>query len=289
MLHLFHTLSNVQIGLSLLGFGLTISTIAPLLLRYYFKWAPGESFAKGAEESFKVMISLTLLLLAFSLVRTQGDHRSVEDLVAREAAVVLKLDRAYAGFGSEKGGQLRAKLMQYSTLVVGEEWPLLEKGGRSDGATDLLMAMSVASKSLEPASAPQQIARAEILSAFTQLMDLREARLAASRVELPTYFWQAIVCSITMLIVLGWFQSPLSKMAPYLFGVTCALSLLLTVLISTAGIFIGENAVTAQALQRVIVELGKKMPADGVASGSVEQESASQQPAAIVATTVLQH
>lgn len=269
MLNLFHSLSNVQIGLLLLGFGLTCSTIAPCLLRHYLKWNPSDVFAKGAEESFKVMISLTLLLLAFCLVRTQGDHRSVEDLVAREAAVVLKLDRAYSSFGSDSGDKLRVNLMQYAKLVADVEWPLMETGGRSDRAMASLTALSIGSKSLEPQSAPQQIARAEILSTFAQLADLREARLAASRVELPTYFWQAIVCSISFLVVLGWFQSPLTKMVPYVGGVTAALCLLLTVLISTAGIFVGENAVTALSLSKSIAEMGQKTSVVGTAAGDV--------------------
>ena len=269
MLHLFHSLSNVQIGLLLLGCGLTCSMIGPCLLRRHFRWEPSEPFAKGADESFKVMISLTLLLLAFCLVRTQGDHRSVEDLVAREAAVVLKLDRAYDSFSSEKADKLRANLLQYATLVANVEWPLLESGGRSDAVLTALTTLSVGSKSLEPQSAPQQIARAEILSAFTQLTDLREARLAASRVELPTYFWQAIICSISFLGVLGWFQSPLTKMVPYIGGVTTALCLLLTVLISTAGIFVGENAVTAQPLMMTISQMGRKSAPNVVEAASV--------------------
>lgn len=275
MLHLFYSLSNVQIGLLLLGFGLTTSTIAPSLLRRHFKWEPSEPFAKGADESFKVMISLTLLLLAFCLMRTQGDHRSVEDLVAREAAVVLKLDRAYAGFESPKTDQLRGTLLQYADLVVNVEWPLLEKGERSDSAMAALTTLSVGSKSLEPQSAPQQIARAEILSTYAQLVDLREARIAAGRIALPTYFWQAIVCSISLLVILGWFQLPLTKMVLYVGGVTCAWCLLLTVLISTAGIFVGENAVTAQPLKGVIAQLGKKMPADGAQPVSADAAPAS--------------
>ena len=45
---------------------------------------------------------MTVLLLAFCLVRVQGDHRTVEDLVAREVTIIFKLNRALTGFDSEE-------------------------------------------------------------------------------------------------------------------------------------------------------------------------------------------
>lgn len=263
LLAFFHSLSNIQLLLFLLVVGLTLSTLLPYVVRRYANWDPSEPLAKGAEESFKVLISLCLLLLAFSLVRAQGDHRSVDDLVSREATVLLKLDRAYAGFNSPDSEKLRVTLKRYASELVTDEWKLLEKGERSDKASNTLAALSTGTRSLDPTNAPQQIARAEILSAFTQLSDLREARLAASRVELPSYLWQAIAVALGLLTILAWLQAPLKKMLTYCGGVTCALSVLLTVLISTTGIFEGENAVTAAPIAKAISTMGKKMsPAD---------------------------
>lgn len=230
-------------------------------VRHKFKLTPSEQLAKGAEESFKVMISLSLLLLAFCMVRSVGDHRSVEDLVSREAAVILKLDRAYASFGGEDGVRLQKLLDKYAHLVV-KEFPMLEKGGRSNDVSTVLALLSKSSKSLEPQNAPQQIARAEILAAFTQLSDLREARVAAAQLELPAYLWQAITLSVSVAIVLGWFQTPLIKMVPYVGGVTLALSVLATILISVSTIYAGESAVTAEPIERAIPLLGKSWPQD---------------------------
>jgi hypothetical protein len=263
LLSFFHTLSNAQLFMLLLVVGLTMSTIAPYLVRRYAKWEPSEPLAKGAEESFKVLISLCLLLLAFCLVRAQGDHRSVEDLVSREATVLIKLDRAYGGFNTPEADKLRGQLKRYASEVVSSEWKLMPQGERSEKASDSLAALSAGTRSLDPTNAPQQIARAEILSAFTQLSDLREARLSASRVELPGYLWQAIATAVGLLTILAWFQAPLKKMLAYCGGVTCALTVLLTVLISTAGIFEGENAVTAAPIAKAVAVMGKKAePAD---------------------------
>lgn len=252
LLSWLHSFSNFELGLALLGLGLTLALVLPYAVRLKFKLEPSEPVAKGAEESFKVLISLTLLLMAFSLVRLQGDHRSVDDLVSREATVILKLERAYTSFGGPDEPLLRDKLLAYSKVLVNGEWEILKYGQRSDVASDLLAELSVLSKALDPQTAPQQIARAEILAGFTQLSDLREARLSATRLALPDYLWHAIAVCMFFLMILAWFQAPLKKAVPYVGGVVTALMILLTVLIATGGIFASENATSSQPIAQAI-------------------------------------
>lgn len=257
MLSWFHTLSNLQIGAVVLTFGLLCTTVAPVLVRRAFTLTPSEHLAKGAEESFKLFISLTLLLLAFCLVRMQGDHRGTEDMVAREGAVMIKLDRAYQAFGGDKAPRLRATLREYGSAVVEDEWKVLEDGGRSGKASAALNTLLRESRELEPQTVTQQVARSEMLQALLQMSDLREARIAASRLKLPTYYWYAILASMTFLTVFGWLQNPLSKLGAYVGGVTCGLGLLMTLLISTAGIYVGESAVTPEPIQDAMRLIGK--------------------------------
>ena len=257
MLHFLHTLSNIQIGLLLVGVLLTFTIIGPCALRYYFKWDPAPLFAEGAQASYAVVVSLALLLLAFCLVRAQGDHRSAEDLTTREAAIMIKLDHSYANFDSDTGDILREDLKKYATLIVQQEWPLLAKQGRSESASNALSMLAANSRTFAPKNVAQQIALSEILNGLTLLTDVREARLATTRIELPIYFWQAILFSIALLVILGWFQLTLSKMVPYCGGVSCAICILITVLISTDGIYIGENAVTARPLELAIEQMNK--------------------------------
>lgn len=257
MLAWFHTLSNTLTGIIILTVGLLLTTLTPFLIRQRFKLDLSEPVAKGAEESFKLFTSLTLLLLAFCLVRMQGDHRGTEDIVSREGTVIIKLDRAYGSFGGEGGDQLRAGLARYTLLVIKEEWPLLSKGERGVKTGAAMVALSQESRQLEPKTPSQQVARSEILATFTQLSDLREARLSASRLALPDYYWYAITCSMALFTIFAWFQSPLPKLLTYVGGVTSGIALLLTLLISTAGIFVGDSAVTPQPLERALTEITK--------------------------------
>ena len=255
MLDWFHSHSNLQVGAMILVVGLVLTTIAPYLIRRQYKLDPGEHTAKGAEESFKLFISLTLLLLAFCLVRMQGDHRGTEDLVAREGTVMLKLHRSYEAFGGENSGKLQAGLIKYTKLVVNDEWPLLSDGKRNDKVSEALAFLALESKRLEPQTPAQQVARSEIIQSFNQLSDLREARVSASRLKLPIYYWYAIICSIFFFTIFAWLQSPLPKLLTYVGGVTCGLCLLMTVLIATAGIFSGESAVTPEPIQLALEQM----------------------------------
>ncbi len=257
MIDWLHTLPNVGIGFLMLSFGLSVTTLVPLFIRWRFGLEPSEHVAKGAEESFKLFTSLTMLLLAFCLVRVQGDHRNVEDLVAREATIIFKLDRALSGFGGEEAEALRGGVKLYAKSTVDGEWPLLAKGQRSGPTSALLATLIQGCRELDPETPLQQLARAEVLGTLTQMSDVREARLSASRLALPDYYWQALASALSLLAVFGWLQNPLPKMVAYVGGVTLGVSLLFTVLIATEGVFVGESQVTAEAIARIIPALGK--------------------------------
>ena len=154
-----YDLEIYQIIFTLAGGGLLVTAVIPALIRWKFKLEPSEAFGKGADDAFKLIISITLLLTAFSLVRVQGDHRNAEDLVAREAALVFKLNRALHGYGGQEAAELRVDLLAYAKAIVDDEWPLLETQQRSEVASILLADMTKGIRMLDPKNMVQQIAR----------------------------------------------------------------------------------------------------------------------------------
>ena len=257
MLAWFHTFSNLQIGAMLILTGLSVTTVIPLLVRHRLKINIDDNLSRGAEESFKLFISLSLLLLAFCLVRAQGDYRGAEDIVSREATVMLKMDRAYESFATDDTDAMRLVLRTYAEHLVNDEWPVLAQGERASTASEDLRVISTISKQLEPQTAEQQVARSEIIQSVNQLNDLREARISASVVKVPTFYWYAIFTALFFLMFFGWLQNPLSKMVTWVGGVTCGVSLMLTVLISTSGIFAGQHAVSADPIRNALIQMGK--------------------------------
>ncbi|APC06208.1 hypothetical protein AOC10_06550 [Polynucleobacter asymbioticus] len=236
--------------------GLILSTGIPFYIRWKYDLNPDEHLAKGAEEGFKLFTSITLLLIAFSLVRVQGDHRNVEDLVSREAALMFKLNRSLAAFGSPQAQELQGDLKDYATAIVDDEWPLMAKGKRSEEASNTLIDLTQGIRLLDPRNPVQQMARAEIVTTLNQLSDVREARLSAVKLKLPSYLWQALTVSVLLLIVFGWLQNPLPKMVAYVGGVTIGVALLLTLVIALEGLFVGESQVNPEAIVSILPSLG---------------------------------
>lgn len=256
MMNFLHSLPNVVIGLSIMCVGLILSTGIPCYIRWKYKLNPDEHLAKGAEEGFKLFTSITLLLIAFSLVRVQGDHRNVEDLVSREAALMFKLNRSLGAFGGANAAELQGDLKAYANAVVDDEWPLMAKNDRSEEASNLLTDLTQGIRLLDPRNPVQQMARAEIVTTLNQLSDVREARLSAARLKLPTYLWDALAISVALLIVFGWLQNPLPKMVAYVGGVTIGVSVLFTLVIALEGLFVGESRVTPEAIVHILPSLG---------------------------------
>ena len=256
MIEYLHSLPNVVIGLCIMCVGLILSTGIPFYIRWKYDLNPDEHLAKGAEEGFKLFTSITLLLIAFSLVRVQGDHRNVEDLVSREAALMFKLNRSLAAFGGPQAQELQGDLKNYATAIVDDEWPLMAKGQRSEEASNNLIDLTQGIRLLDPKNPVQQMARAEIVTTLNQLSDVREARLSAVKLKLPSYLWQALTVSVLLLIVFGWLQNPLPKMVAYVGGVTIGVALLLTLIIALEGLFVGESQVNPEAITHILPSLG---------------------------------
>jgi hypothetical protein len=256
MINYLHTLPNVVIGLGIMCIGLLLSTAIPFFIRWKYQLNPDEHLAKGAEEGFKLFTSITLLLIAFSLVRVQGDHRNVEDLVSREAALMFKLNRSLSAFGGAHAVELQGDLKNYASAVVEDEWPMMAKNERSEKASNDLTDLTQGIRLLDPRNPVQQMARAEIVTTLNQLSDVREARLSAARLKLPTYLWDALAISVALLIIFGWLQNPLPKMVAYVGGVTIGVSVLFTLVIALEGLFVGESQVTPEAIVHVLPSLG---------------------------------
>lgn len=253
----FYTLQIYQIILTLSVAGLAVTTLVPGLIRWKFKLEPSESFGKGADDAFKLIISITLLLTAFSLVRVQGDHRNAEDLVSREAALVYKLNRALQGYGGEQAAELRRDLLAYATAVVEDEWPLMVTGQRSDAASNLLADLTQGIRLLEPKNMVQQIARGEVIGTLTQLSDIREARMGTTQLGLPGYLKNSLLFAIAVMIALAWLQTPLIKMVAAVSGVTLGISIMMSLLFSLEAIYKGDSRVTAEPIARILPSIGR--------------------------------
>ncbi len=252
MISFLINLPDIQLFVVIMASSLLLTTIIPYFIRFKFKLNPSEDMAKGADDAFRLVCSMALVVCVFSLLRVQGDHRNAEDFVTKEASLIHKLDGAYSSFGGPEAEELRGDLISYVKSVAKDEWPLLEVGKESETTANLVADLTQGSRLLIPKNAIQQMARVEINVSLNQLVDVRHARLTAGKIHLPEFLVLAIVLIVGLLVVLGWFLNPIKRMLFFVGGTTLGFALLCTLLIQFGEVYIGYNKVTPDEILKAI-------------------------------------
>jgi len=252
MAHWLHTLSNYQIGFIFVFSFLLISVIIPATIRYKLDLNPRDSIAAGADESYKMFITLALVMIGFSLVQLQGDHKNVEDLVSREATLNLKIANLLTRYESDDANQAKVALVKYVQSIVDDEWPELQNDKGSDTTAVKLKELTKAISNLTPRSSEQDTIKGDIDITLTQVVDIRDARIATTRLYLQTYLWGSLSCFLSVLIFFGWFINPLSRMIFYVGGVTLGISMLISLIFILEDLYRGESALIPKPFLDII-------------------------------------
>ena len=161
---------------------------APYLGRKLGWTAPNKDRADYTIRAQATLITVTGILLAFSLVQAQGRLRQAEELVAKEAATLNTLDRMLLRYG-DQGTALRPLLWAYTTSVVEDEWPALRHGQRSPDTSAKLTPLSRAVFQLDPQSGRQVTIYGEMIKSIDEMADEREQRISAANLRLHSEFW----------------------------------------------------------------------------------------------------
>ena len=247
-----HQFPNIYIWLTIVAMNILLFLVLPLIVRTALKITINAEVARGADDAFKNVVTLSMALIAFSLVQVEGLHRNVADLVSREGAILLKFDRTLDEHPGSGAGLVEKPLRAYVASIVQNEWPAMAGGGRGADTPAKLAALSASIGQLDNGVLEDASLLGELRGQFIQVKDIRDARLASSHMNLSPYFWWGILAAMTSLMVLGWFQTPVEKAIPYVAGIAIGLSTLLSILIVSAGIFEGESRVQPDAIARTL-------------------------------------
>lgn len=233
-----------------------VDVLAARLRRYFAnRWLPPAS-SGPILDSYRLVVSLTALVLAFSLLQVQANFREVHEVVAREAATFDLATRELQHFEVRDAAELRARLNEYGQAVVTEEWPLLARGRHSTRVDGVYAALLRSATGFEPATARQQNAQNDLLRNLDLLGDLRDQRIAAATVRLPTSFWAAIGAMALICVLLAASASTtvshrLATLLP-----AAALGVLIALVIIIDAPFKGQTAVRPDELQQALSQLG---------------------------------
>ena len=246
---------------------LSFFLVFPLVVRRILNITIHSEVAKGADDAFKNVVTLTMALTAFSLVQVEGIHRNVADLVSREGAILLKFDRTLDDHPGSGSAPVESALRAYVASVIQSEWSAMVQGDRSSETNTKLNSLSAKVAQLDDGSLENTALLGELKGQFIQVKDIREARLATTHMNLSPYFWLGILVAMMSVMVLGWFQTPVEKAIPYVAGIAIGLSTLLSVLIVSSGIYEGESRVKPDAIERTLALIDVPAVATSIPSG----------------------
>jgi len=259
-LNWLHTLSSWEIGLLFAVGGLLLAVVLPIYIRDKYALKVPDEMGAGALDAYKILLGLTIALAVFSLVRVQSTHLGLQDTVAREAHIITKLNRDLLTMSTHEAEAFRDDLNTYANLVVYEEWPAMVSGERSPKVTELVLEMTQGLRAIEAKTYPQQVARAEVLATFKQMVDVRDTRLADFKKHLPGYMWVILSCLITMLIITAWFEKRVFFTIAFTTATILAVAVLITLLVDLDGVLVGDSRITPEPIINVLPELVKPNP-----------------------------
>lgn len=259
MLQWFHNLPDLGVFLVvLLVLGLPLAAAAHVVGGLARRpHHPG--LASGAWEATKLLVASAGAVLAFSLVQVQGNLRSAQELVIREAATLEAMDRHLAGFGADAAAAARPVLRAYAASIVQDDWPAMSRGRaqRSAKTDAAFAALSDAIHALAPADSRQNTLFGELLRASDAASVTREARLSDAAGTLPGLFWYTVVALILLMAGLATMMERTHERTLAMIGISIGLSLMIALVIVIDGPYDGETAVGTESLVRLLSQLDR--------------------------------
>lgn len=149
------------------------------------------------------LFTMTSLVLAFTLVQADRNFREADALVQAEASQINSLDRLLTRYGDPGVTAIRPHLLAYAKSIVKDEWPamLADRGSEKTQALYLPFAQDILA--IEPVTARQIQIYAGMLKAVDAISEMRDRRLNSLSVALPGIYWQVVLFSVFMVVLVS--------------------------------------------------------------------------------------
>jgi hypothetical protein len=141
------------------------------------------------------------LLLGLLSVAAYNNAKEISGFVAREAASIGTLYRAATAYPEPTRGEVLYLLRDYTQYVIHRDWPAHKTGQTPRGGDNRLQAIRQTLLAFEPTSATQQLAHANTLRDFNELVGFREQRLTGVEPSIPGVLWYTVAIGAVINII----------------------------------------------------------------------------------------
>jgi hypothetical protein len=247
-----YDIGDLWIVLIFAGFAVVCFVLGPLVGQRLGWTAPSKDRADYVLRAEATLISVTVLILAFSLVQVHGNLRRTEELIAKEAAQIDLMDRQLMRYGDPQVGALRQRLLAYAASIITDEWPALRLDRESPRTDELLGSLSRSLSALDPQAGRQTTSYGDLLKSLDALVDLREQRFLAAELKLPATFWYLTLVLMLTIVGTSTMIEPVSFHVVSLATQGLAMALLAALIFITDTPFKGQTSIAPAPFERAL-------------------------------------
>lgn len=183
------------------------------LVQYLVPWQVRQQHNDVAGFIYAVLGVVYAVLLGFVTIAVWEEYEAAKITAENEANELAELYWLAQELPEPQRGQLQDLAQSYATVVIEEEWTLMEKGQASPRAWALADDMRSSVYALDPNTAAGQVRYEEGLDQIRNLVDQRRLRLLEASEGIPNILWCVLL--IGGVIVVGF---------TYLFGLENTIS-----------------------------------------------------------------
>jgi hypothetical protein len=149
--------------------------------------------------TYAIVAVVYAVLIAIIVVDVWETFAKGDEIATAEANKLSNLMLDSTGLPPAIAGEIRADLNKYIDIVVKTEWPAQQQGNLEDKVFEpgwtVVGHLSTELASFEPATLGQNVNKAEMLHAVSDLIKARRTRILAAADHLPDVVWQILLIS----------------------------------------------------------------------------------------------
>jgi hypothetical protein len=141
------------------------------------------------------------LLLGLLSVAAYNNANEISGYVSREAALVGTIYRNVANYPEPTGSELRYLLRDYTLYTIHKDWPAHQQGKILRGGENRLQVIRQGLFDFTPTTPSLQLAHANTVRDFNDMVGLREQRLTGVEASIPGVLWYTVAIGAAINII----------------------------------------------------------------------------------------
>jgi len=245
---------SIPTGLLLLCISMSLAAGGLILVQRSVPIAVRRQHNDVAGFIYAVLGVVYAVLLGLMLVAVWEEWKTAAETADREASSLAEIFWLANRMPESEGHHIQELAHSYASVVVNEEWPLMEKEKSSPKAWELLDEIRASLQSFDPSTPVQLVLYEQGFEGMRDLSDARRDRLLEAEQGLPVILW--VVLIVGGIVVVSF---------TYLFGLdstvihllmVAALALIISLVLFTVAAlnfpFKGDITISPDAMEQVL-------------------------------------